>query len=418
MPQVVRALVLYILFCAGIFAGSPNFYLHDGDTVVFYGDSITNQRLYTVFTEAYVLTRFPQLHIRFVHSGVSGDRVSGGYGGGIDQRLERDVEAYHPTVVTIMLGMNDGEYERLNTEIFNRYAAGYRHIIQKLEKDLPGVRITVLEPSAYDDVTREPQFPGGYNQVLLQLGAFVRMLASSDHLRSADLNAPVVSLLRAAFQAAEPAQKLIPDRVHPSPGVHMIMAQALLQSWNAPSLVTSIEIDASRSVAAKQVNTTIASLSQSNGISWTQRDRALPMPRDVPEETVDVALRCSDFTQALNREMLKIDGLAPGKYRLHIDEDEVGTFDAGALAQGINLAALNTPMSRQAKIVLDLTHRHNHLHFARSMMIDQALKDYKLSKTQAAEAAIDDLETEVVALQYATAQPKPHQYRLEAIPAQ
>jgi lysophospholipase L1-like esterase len=130
MPQIVRALFLYILFCAAIFGGSPGFYLHDGDTVVFYGDSITNQRLYTVFTEAYVLTRFPQLHIRFIHSGISGDRVSGGYGGTIDERLQRDVVAYHPTVVTIMLGMNDGEYGPYNAEVFNKYASGYRHIIE------------------------------------------------------------------------------------------------------------------------------------------------------------------------------------------------------------------------------------------------------------------------------------------------
>src|SRR5580698_1028544 len=106
-----------------------DFYLHDGDTVVFYGDSITNQRMYTVYAEAYVLTRFPQLHVRFIHSGFAGDRVSGGAGGTIDQRLEHDVFAYHPTVVTVMLGMNDGEYEAFDPAIFDRYTSGYRHLI-------------------------------------------------------------------------------------------------------------------------------------------------------------------------------------------------------------------------------------------------------------------------------------------------
>jgi hypothetical protein len=70
---------------SGVAAGaSPEFHVHDGDTVVFYGDSITNQRLYTVFTEAWILTRFPQLHVNFIHSGWSGDRVSGGGTGPID----------------------------------------------------------------------------------------------------------------------------------------------------------------------------------------------------------------------------------------------------------------------------------------------------------------------------------------------
>jgi lysophospholipase L1-like esterase len=84
------------------------FALRDGDRVVFYGDSITDQRLYTTFAETYVVTRFPKLDVTFVHSGWGGDRVTGGGGGPIDVRLWRDVLAYNPTVMTIMLGMNDG----------------------------------------------------------------------------------------------------------------------------------------------------------------------------------------------------------------------------------------------------------------------------------------------------------------------
>jgi hypothetical protein len=67
-----------LLFSIAALGGSPEFQVRDGDTVVFYGDSITNQRLYTVFREAFVLTRFPHIHVTFVHSGSSGDRVSGG----------------------------------------------------------------------------------------------------------------------------------------------------------------------------------------------------------------------------------------------------------------------------------------------------------------------------------------------------
>lgn len=79
-----------LLICAtAAVCASPEFAVHDGDTVVFYGECITNQRLYTVFTEAYILTRFPQTHVNFVHSGWSGDRVTGGGAGSIDQRLDR-----------------------------------------------------------------------------------------------------------------------------------------------------------------------------------------------------------------------------------------------------------------------------------------------------------------------------------------
>src|SRR5262245_60400104 len=102
-------------------ADSNGFYLKDGDRVVFYGDSITDQRLYTTFTETYALTRFPEMNVTFVHSGWGGDRVTGGGGGNIDERLKRDVFAYQPSVMTIMLGMNDASYRAFDEKIFNTY---------------------------------------------------------------------------------------------------------------------------------------------------------------------------------------------------------------------------------------------------------------------------------------------------------
>ena len=76
------------------------FYLKNGDTVVFYGDSITEQNYYNQWVELYTATRFPSMRVHFYGAGVGGDRVTGGGGGPIDQRLERDVFAEKPTVVT------------------------------------------------------------------------------------------------------------------------------------------------------------------------------------------------------------------------------------------------------------------------------------------------------------------------------
>src|SRR5437016_13993223 len=129
---------LALMLIQGGVLAQGGFYLHDGDRVVFYGDSITDQRLYTVFTETYVITRFPKKNISFVHSGWGGDRVTGGGGGPIDLRLKRDVVAYKPTVMTIMLGMNDGSYRAFDQKIFDTYAKGYQHIIDSVKEALPG----------------------------------------------------------------------------------------------------------------------------------------------------------------------------------------------------------------------------------------------------------------------------------------
>src|SRR5260370_1267501 len=93
----------------------------------------------------------------------------------------------------------------------------------------PGVRITLIQPSPYDDVTRAPLFPGGYNAVLARYGSFLKELATTEDLSLADLNTPVAQeLSRANALDAESAKKMLPDRVHPGASGHLLMAKALL----------------------------------------------------------------------------------------------------------------------------------------------------------------------------------------------
>jgi lysophospholipase L1-like esterase len=389
------------------------FYLKDGDRVVFYGDSITDQRLYTTFAETYVVTRFPGMKVSFVHSGWGGDRVTGGGGGPIDTRLPRDVFAYKPTVMTIMLGMNDGEYRAFDQQVFDTYANGYRHIVDSVRAALPGIRITVLQPSPYDDVTREPRFPGGYNAVLLRFSHFLKDLAQEDRLALADLNTPVVAALARA-KAADPemAQRILPDRVHPGAAGHLLMAEALLKAWNAPPVVTSVEIDAAAKDVRRAENTHIAGLETGPVISWTQTDGALPMPLNGRDPLVELVLRSSDFVEALDQQPLRVTGLTAARYILKIDGETVGAFTGRELAGGINLATLPTPMAKQAAEVHALTLRHNDIHFARWRTLQVPLEKDAPARLAAAMESLDALEADVVALERTAAQPKPHRYEL------
>ncbi|MEJ7710815.1 MAG: SGNH/GDSL hydrolase family protein [Pyrinomonadaceae bacterium] len=217
-----------------------DFYLKSGDRVVFYGDSITDQRLYTTFVETYVLTRFPTLDVSFIHSGWGGDRVTGGGGGKIEQRLERDVLAYRPTVVTIMLGMNDASYKAYDQGVFDTYSSGYENIVKRLKSSLPNVRMTLIQPSPYDDVTRPPTFEGGYNAVLVRYGEFLKQLAARERLDTADLNAYVVCSLTKGqrFRCGGGSKDCAGSRVHPGPGGHLPDGcGALLKACEARPLV-------------------------------------------------------------------------------------------------------------------------------------------------------------------------------------
>lgn len=411
-----RAMLGVWLACsllAAVACAQGNFYLKDGDRVVFYGDSITEQRLYTTYIETYVVTRFPQLNVRFVHSGVGGDRVTGGWAGPVDLRLSRDVFAYRPTVVTIMLGMNDGSYRAFDDGIFKTYSTGYQHMLDSIQSVLPGVRVTLIQPSPYDDVTRPAGFEGGYNAVLIRYGQFVKDLAQKQKCDVADLNTSVAAVLeKAKATDAENAKKIIDDRVHPGPSGHLLMAEALLKSWNAPAVVTAVEIDATKPQTVRAENAALSDLKESNGLTWTQSDKALPMPLDLKDAAMKLAVQSSDFLKAMDWQPLKVTGLKGQKYTLKIDGDQIGTFSAQQLAEGLNLAELPTPMVRQAQAVHDLTLKHNNLHAVRWRELQVVLGNQPLPHIPQAIEALDSVEADLVAQQRLLAQPKPHRYEL------
>lgn len=414
--KICKALLLIAAGSAAM-AQNNGFYLHAGDRVVFYGDSITDQRLYTTFAETFVVTRFPKMPVTFVHSGWGGDRVSGGGGGPIDLRIARDVIPYRPTVVTIMLGMNDGGYRAYDPKLFETFSEGYQHIVKKLTQEIPGVRLTVIEPSPYDDVTRPPTFEGGYNKTLDQYSTFIRGMAEHEKYTDANLNAPVVqALVRAKAADPELAKKLLPDRVHPGAAGHLMMAEALLKAWNAPALVSSVEIENGKLVKAE--HTVVSNVAKQDTLTWVQLDQSLPFPIDWNdrEKLVPLAADAAGVLDALDQEMLTVRGLTPGKYALKIDGAEAGQFSAAELAGGINLAKLAaTPMMKQAMNVHAVTLKRTGVHQFRWRNIQVPMAAEELPHKAEAMSVLDKLDDDLMNEQRALAQPVPRRYELAPV---
>lgn len=394
-------------------AGSDSaFYLKNGDTVVFYGDSITEQDLYDQWIEQYVVTRFPRMRVHFYGAGVGGDRVTGGIGGAIDTRLARDVFSHKPSVVTVMLGMNDGRYTQETDAIVSTYVHGYEHLLESLHAHLPGVRVTVLGPSAYDDVTRPDSIPGGYNSVLIHFAALDKELARKYGDSFVNLNPPVVGVLERA-EALDPlvARLLIPGRVHPDTIAHWAMAEAVLENWNAPKLVSSVTIDAAEDRLADAQNATVDHVErrEKEGLSWTETENALPLPIDTGDATMALLLKLTDLQKRLNQEPLRVVGLQAGQYRLSIDTKTIGTFGADDLAKGVNLADYGTPMRAQARIVGWLIRNRDQVQgvslgipFAKTNTVPLTEEEHFLSEYE------DSIEDAI----YAAAIPKSHVFSL------
>ena len=409
-----------LLGCALSAGAADSFYIKNGDRVVFYGDSITDQRLYTVITETYIVTRYPGLDVTFVHSGWGGDRVSGGGGGPVDVRLKRDVIAYKPSVMTIMLGMNDGSY-RAETEATDKtFFDGFRHIVETMKAAEPGIRITAIQPSPYDDVTRPPMFPGGYNQVLISFSKWIGNYAEQAGLYVADLNTPMVAMLRKANELdPEEAQTILKDRVHPSFSGHLIMAEALLKSWDARPEVSAVEINAGGSKAAvtKAEYSHVSDLAKSGNLTWTETDESLPLPfaswqKNWGAGPIPLVLRSSNVARDLNDESLKVNGLRNGVYTLKIDGEPVATFNNDELGRGVNLALLETPMSKQAKKVYDLTVSHCDVHNDRWRTVQVPLAEDNLAAAQPAMQSMDTLEAAILEKRKEASKPQAHKFEL------
>jgi lysophospholipase L1-like esterase len=390
-------------------AGAPAPALRDGDRVVFYGDSITAQRLYTRFAEDLMVSRYSKERISFFNAGVSGDSVEGGHEGDIETRLKRDVLPLRPSVVTIMLGMNDGRYTTEFDSNFNAYASGYKKLIALLRELVPGVRLVLIRPSPYEEFAHPPAI-AGYNSVMLRYGQFLSELGEKEHIPVVDFNQPVTAAVLRGMQVNPAvAGSLLPDRIHPSPAGHWIMAAALAQAWNFSPTVSSATIAADQARAIEQSNTTISEMQSANDkLSWTQLDRALPIPLEMNDPITQFLLQASDLA-SLDRQILRVTGLIAPLHTLSIDGKKIGTFTREELNLGVNLALYQTPMEDQAKSIDWAADDRAKLSGTRFALLTSTESD--TSRHEAIDS-LDRLDREMIDREYRNAQPKPHTFEL------
>lgn len=330
-------------------AQTQDFYLHNGDRVTFYGDSITAQRFYTRDVQDFAETRYPALDAAWHNAGVPGDKVTGGFAGNAEERVNRDVQPWHPTVITVMLGMNDGGYMAPDPAVFAAYQSGYEQLLNRLRSAAPGARITLIENTPYDEITHGTEF-AGYESTTEQNAHATPSLGQRENLPVIDDCGPVKELLERA-KAADPslAALLVPDRIHPSEPLHWIMAEAVMRAWHVDPVVTSVAISGSNGAVARSQRTQVSAVTQQGGVvAWDQLDQALPLPLNFDQPLMEFVLRISDLAD-WDREMLEVTDLRAGNYVLAIDGKSVGTFAAAELAQGVNLALRKTPMWDEAR---------------------------------------------------------------------
>ena len=239
--------VLLLLLGPSSLVRADDFALRDGDTVVFLGDSITAARTYGKVVENYTLLRFPDRKVRFVNAGRGGDTAAGGL-----KRLERDVLAHKPTVVTVAYGVNDiGWGMKADEAHKTAYLAGIRGIVEACQKR--GVRVYVCSAAVTaEDPAKADE---GFLQTMCDEGmALSRSLGG----HAIDVQRTMRGIQRKVLAANDKvADKTKRDSLHAPDGVHLTdlgqlaMAFAILKGLGAPADVSSVRDRRRRTEAAR-----------------------------------------------------------------------------------------------------------------------------------------------------------------------
>jgi lysophospholipase L1-like esterase len=361
MRKVALTLVtLVALWAAPVRAADPakadKFFIKDGDVVVMIGDSITEQHLYSNYVEMWTVTRFPAWKLTFRNVGIGGDRSTGG-----NRRFQRDVVRFNPTAMTVDFGMNDGNYRPFDEKAFKAYYDGLQGMADQAKA--AKIRTAWVTPQPLDaaDAGKTALTAPAYNQTLEKFSDDgVKEIAKKNDGLFVDQFHPYLKVLDKARGEMDKYQRITAgDAVHPGPAGQSLMAASILKGLSFPALVASIEIDAAKGSATATKNCKAAQIgAKDGGISWEQRDEALPF---FPPEAEGI-LKWSPIRDDLNHYGLKVTGLKEGRYEVRLGGKTVATYTADELAKGVNLAAAalkDGPVADQAKAVKAAVEKKN-----------------------------------------------------------
>lgn len=309
-----------------------------GSRIAIVGDSITEQKLYCKYMEAYLLACSGVPDLTVFQYGWSGETASG-----FANRLEADLGIFKPSIVTLCYGMNDGGYRPFDEQVGKNYETNMRNVLKKLEAvNVP--KIIVGSPGAVDTFSFRPgQMMGdrpahvAYNDNLAHLRDIDKKLAAEHKQFFANVHDAMIDAMAKAKAAyGEKYHVCGGDGFHPAPNGQLAMAYAFLKSLQLNGEIGEITIDMQGTASGSEGH----KVTGSAGAATVESSR-WPFCFDgdgkSPDSTRSIAPHLP-FNADLNRFVLKVKNLTAAKAKVTWGEASQ-EFSREQLAAGINLAA-------------------------------------------------------------------------------
>lgn len=316
--------------------------LKSGDHVAIIGDSITEQKQYSVFIEDYLLMCQPATGLSTTQFGWGGETA-----GGFNNRLENDLLRFKPTVATTCYGMNDGGYSPSNPGKLKGYHDAQVAIVKKMKA--AGVRFIVVgSPGCVDTdfFRRDPNNPAQaqtasamYNATLGDLRDVARKVAEEEGVAFAN----VFDAMHSAMQKGKAKYGAGyhfcgGDGFHPDANGHLAMAYAFLKALGCDGEIGTITVDLAGGKADASEGHKV--LSSKDGVIEVESVRYPFCFYGDPKSTGSTrgAAEFLPFNEELNRFKLVVKGAQGGKQKV-VWGTASKEFTSEQLASGVNLAA-------------------------------------------------------------------------------
>ena len=369
----MKRMVLLAACMTGLAATAAVSPFKPGERVLFYGDSITHGGKYIFYLQLFENLRHPGSGVRLMNGGRSGGTAWDGL-----KNFERELQASRPDRAVVMFGMNDISRSRWMDEVPNEkdlaartcalanLRANMTKLVQKFTD--AGLKPALMTPTPYDQYNPKAgaNIPFCNEPGAASAAAIVRDIVASNGLESVELHAPMTKL----FKKFAGDFVFCRDRVHPGDEGHLYMAALILDALGA-----SPDVGEAVCTAAPD----------QERVSFAYAPKALPFPRMPEYETIQALY---PFTERLNREIVRIDGLKAGRYTLAFDGQPVGDYSAEDLKKGVNVALLDTPNQQRAQTLVPVMRKLQGIvaKYRNVVLVQRMLEDEKVDPKDAAAA--------------------------------
>src|SRR4029078_2614092 len=235
MKQNWLVVLLIALICTAVATAKE--LVEPGDFISGIGDSITEQKQYSVFIQDYMLMCQPAEKLQVAQFGWGGETAAG-----FQKRMKNDTLRFKPTLITTCFGMNDGGYTVLTKERADLYRTSTQQIIDKAKK--AGVRTIIIGSPGCVDADKFRGKSAVYNKTLGELRDIAREVAEANSVAFADVHTPMMdAMTKAKAKYGKEYHVGGGDGVHPDANGHLVMAYAFLKALGCDGDIGKITVD-------------------------------------------------------------------------------------------------------------------------------------------------------------------------------